>query len=57
MHGLSLAAVSRGYFSLPFTSFSLWWLLLWDSAVAVGGPGIADMGSRVRGLRRGGAGA
>ena len=28
LRGLSLVAVSRGYFSLGYAGFSLWWLLL-----------------------------
>ena len=31
MHGFSLVAVSRGYSSLWYSSFSLPWLLLWST--------------------------
>ena len=52
MHGLSLVVVSRVYFSLLFTNFSLWWLLLLQS-MGTRHAGFSSCSGRPRSCRHG----
>ena len=56
MHGFSLVAVSRGYSSLWYSSFSLPWLLLWSTGSRLAGfsscrHGLSSCGVQALGTR------